>query len=273
MFFELAKETIETIFEKDPAAKSKREVIFCYPGFHAVSFHYFAHKLWLSNHRFLARFVSHVSRILTGIEIHPGATLGKRLFIDHGMGVVIGETAIVGNDCVIYQGVTLGAGQEARMGQVTREVKRHPTLGNGVVVGSGAEIQGDITVGDEVRIASGSIILKDVPAHSVVVGVPGRIVRKDGKKVENPDPEAEAIKRLSEKIATLEKTVAALKGEPAPPEAKKSVAVSVRNGEEPEKVKVGHSESGSNGNDKPNSGTLGAPIDDPIEIFLHGAGI
>jgi serine O-acetyltransferase len=273
MFFDIAKETIETIFEKDPAAKSKREVIFCYPGFHAISLHYFAHKLWLSKHRFLARFVSHFSRVLTGIEIHPGATLGRKLFIDHGMGVVIGETAIVGDDVVIYQGVTLGAGPEARMGSATRNLKRHPTIGNGVVVGSGAEIQGDITVGDGSRIASGSIILKDVPPNSVVVGVPGRIVRKDGIKVENPDPEAEAIKRLNEKIATLEKTVAALKSDMARPEALMSITAPARNGEETEKVKVGHSESGSNGNDKSNSGTLGAPMDDPIEIYLHGAGI
>lgn len=185
-------ELVDTILQKDPAARSRLEVVLCYPGFHAIAFHIFAHHLWLSDHHLLARCLSQFSRFLTGIEIHPGASLGRRLFIDHGMGVVIGETAIVGDDVVIYQGVTLGTGVQGRMGQDKRGVKRHPTIGNGVVIGSGAEVQGDLLVGDNSRIASGSIVLTDVPPNSVVVGVPGRIIYKDGLKVEaetkaNPD--------------------------------------------------------------------------------------
>src|SRR6516165_10265317 len=177
-------ELIETILAKDPAARSRLEVILCYPGFHAVVMHSIAHWLWLKNWHVTARFLSHIARMYTGIEIHPGATLGRRVFIDHGMGVVIGETAIVGDDVVLYQGVTLGTGLAARQGAATRGKKRHPTLGKGVVVGSGAEVQGDVRIGDCARIASGSIVLKDVPANSVVVGIPGRIIYQDGQKVE-----------------------------------------------------------------------------------------
>ncbi len=177
-------ELIETILQKDPAARSRWEVVLCYPGFHAVALHDLAHHLWLSQHYLLARCLSHFSRFITGIEIHPGASLGRRLFIDHGMGVVIGETTVVGDDVVLYQGVTLGTGVQGRMGVEKRGVKRHPTVGNGVVVGSGAEVQGDISVGDNSRIASGSIVLADVPPNCVVVGVPGRIVYKDGVKME-----------------------------------------------------------------------------------------
>jgi serine O-acetyltransferase len=207
-------ETIDNILSKDPAAKSKLEVILCYPGFHAIMIHRCAHFLWNKKYRTLSRFLSHISRVLTGIEIHPGATIGRRFFIDHGMGVVIGETTIIGDDVVLYQAVTLGAGAAARQGALTREKKRHPTLGNGVVVGSGAEIQGAITVGDNVMVASGSIVLKDVPANSIVVGVPGRVVYRDGKKVKEelpPDPEAEAIKCLSEKMHKLEYDIHELK--------------------------------------------------------------
>jgi serine O-acetyltransferase len=177
-------ELIDTILQKDPAARSRWEVVLCYPGFHAVVLHDLAHHLWLSQHHLLARCLSHFSRFVTGIEIHPGASLGRRLFIDHGMGVVIGETTVVGDDVVLYQAVTLGTGVQGRMGVEKRGVKRHPTLGNGVVVGSGAEVQGDILVGDNSRIASGSIVLADVPPNCVVVGVPGRIVYKDGVKVQ-----------------------------------------------------------------------------------------
>src|SRR5580700_4736036 len=200
MLFSRIQENIQTILDKDPAARTRLEVILCYPGFHAITVHRYAHWLWRRKLYTAARFLSHVSRVLTGIEIHPGATIGRRVFIDHGMGVVIGETTIIGDDCVIYQGVTLGAGAAARMGPLTRSKKRHPTLGVGVVVGSGAEIQGDITVGDNARVASRSIVLKDVPANSVVVGVPGRVILRDGQKVKHdvpdPDIEAEAIKSL-----------------------------------------------------------------------------
>ncbi|HMO21297.1 MAG TPA: serine O-acetyltransferase, partial [Candidatus Melainabacteria bacterium] len=164
MFSDYLEEIITTIMELDPAARSRFEVILCYPGFHALVFHRFSNKLWKSKRLTLARFVSHLGRMLTGIEIHPGATLGRRFVIDHGMGVVIGETAVVGDDCFIYQGVTLGAGPEAREGEKPRGVTRHPPLGNGVVVGSGAVIQGDILIEDNARVASGSIVLKNVPA-------------------------------------------------------------------------------------------------------------
>ena len=177
-------ELIENILKKDPAAKSITEVVLCYPGLHVILIHRLAHKLWLKNFKTLARFISQYGRFLTGIEIHPGATIGRKLFIDHGMGVVIGETTIIGDDVVLYQGVTLGAGSQARMGELTRSQKRHPTIGNNVVIGSGAEIQGDITIGDNSIIASGSIVLANVPSNCVVVGIPGRIIYQDGKKID-----------------------------------------------------------------------------------------
>jgi len=239
------RENIQTILDQDPAARTATEVVLCYPGFHAVAIHEFAHWLWSRRCYTFARWISHVSRVLTGIEIHPGAKMGRRVFIDHGMGVVIGETAIIGDDCVIYQGVTLGAGAAARMGAKTRGTKRHPTLGTGVVVGSGAEIQGDIIVGDNVRVASRSIVLKDVPANSVVVGVPGRVVIRDGQKVKDdtPDPEAEAIKSLKEHISKLEERLELLDG-------------SLHSGEP-------GVHSGRDPNDP----------QDPVDLFLHGAGI
>jgi serine O-acetyltransferase len=212
------RESLQNILEKDPAARSRLEVILCYPGFHALFFHKFAHALWLAKIRTPARFISHLGRVFTGIEIHPGATIGRRVFIDHGMGVVIGETADVGDDVVIYQAVTLGAGAAARQGAISRDTKRHPTLGKGVIVGSGAEIQGAITVGENVRVASGSIVLKDVPPNSVVVGVPGRVIYQDGHKVEKPSPvedmpdlELRAIKSLKEHLDAMETEVTSLK--------------------------------------------------------------
>lgn len=215
------KEDINNILKTDPAARSSLEVMLCYPGLHAVTVHRFAHKLWQSKVGFLrlwARLISHCSRLLTGIEIHPGATLGRRVFIDHGMGVVVGETAIVGDDVVIYHGVTLGAAAQAREGAQARDVKRHPTLGHAVVVGAGAQIIGDIKVGDNCRVASGSIVLKNVPDNCVVAGIPGRIVYKEGQKVkeEVPDIEAEAIKTLKEHILKLESQVASLIGHAEP---------------------------------------------------------
>lgn len=210
------RECIENIYEQDPAARSRLEVVLCYPGFHVLVYHQAAAFCWRNGMRTLGRFLSHLGRVSTGIEIHPGATIGRRVFIDHGMGVVIGETAVVGDDCVIYQGVTLGAGAAARQGATSRDTKRHPTLGKGCVVGSGAEIQGAIDVGDNVRVASGSIVLKDVPANSVVVGVPGRVIYRDGKKVEKtegdvPDIEAEAIKSLHDHMNKMEQEISSLK--------------------------------------------------------------
>lgn len=256
-------ESIDTILEKDPAARSRLEVVLCYPGFHAITLHRLAHSLWKEEWYTLARFVSHVSRVITGIEIHPGATIGKRFFIDHGMGVVIGETTVIGDDVVLYQGVTLGAGAAARQGALTRGKKRHPTLGDGVIVGSGAEIQGDITVGENVRVASGSIVLKDVPANSVVVGVPGRVIYRDGQKVpqeETPDIEAEAIKCLQGQIKALEQQMEAIKSairKPCNDDAKAGT-----DGQKP-------------GADEENQGSAQKPGDgsDPVDVFLQGAGI
>ncbi len=207
VMFYLIKEDIQTALKTDPAARNVLEVILCYPGFHAVTIHRLAHWLWKYKFLLLGRLVSHINRFLTGIEIHPGATLGRRLFIDHGMGVVIGETTIVGDDVVLYQGVTLGGGAAARQGEQTRNTKRHPTLGNNVVVGSGAEIQGDIKIGNNVMVASGSIVLNDIPEHSVVVGVPGRVIYHQGKKVKLPDPKdlPDTMQNLKQQVLKLEK--------------------------------------------------------------------
>jgi len=180
-FFRSVREDIASVFESDPAARSYFEVIFCYPGLHAVWAHHFSHWLWLLRMRFLARFVSQVARFFTGIEIHPGAEIGRRLFIDHGLGVVIGETAIVGDDVTLYQGVTLG-------GTGKEKGKRHPTLGNNISIGSGAKLLGNITIGDNCRVGAGSVVLRSVPANSTIVGVPGHIVLRDGKRVVITDP-------------------------------------------------------------------------------------
>ncbi|MBX9669777.1 MAG: serine O-acetyltransferase [Candidatus Obscuribacterales bacterium] len=252
MDWTLINETADTILEKDPAARSKLEVYLCYPGFHAVALYRFANILYKQEQYTLARCLSQFARFLTGIEIHPGASIGRRFVIDHGMGVVIGETTVIGDDCFLYQGVTLGAGAEARQGEETRGTKRHPTLGNGVVVGSGAEIQGDISVGSNVRVASGSIVLKDVPDNSIVVGVPGRILYRDGKRVDNttPDPEAEAIKRLKQRIDALEATLSRLM-------KASSLDTSLSSAEE----------TAARGSGLPADGS------DPVDVFLQGAGI
>ncbi len=163
------REDIASIFERDPAARNAWEVLTCYPGVHAIVIHRFAHWLWCHRFRWLGRFVSHLGRFLTGIEIHPGATLGRRLFIDHGMGVVIGETAEVGDDCTLYHGVTLG-------GTTWKRGKRHPSLGNGVVIGAGAKLLGPIAVGDRARIGSNAVVVKDVPPGATAVGIPARII-------------------------------------------------------------------------------------------------
>ncbi len=169
-------ELIERILQVDPAARSRLEIVLCYPGFHALVVHSIAHWLWCKQIRLPARFINNLGRILTGVDIHPGAQIGRRVFIDHGMGVVIGETAVVGDDAILYQGVTLGAGAPGHMGAASRDKKRHPTLGRGVIVGNGASIQGNIFIGDNCRIASGSIVLEDIPPDSLVTGVPGKVV-------------------------------------------------------------------------------------------------
>jgi serine O-acetyltransferase len=167
--FRKIREDIQCVFERDPAARSVWEVLTCYPGFHALQLHRFSHVLWKVKLRWLGRFMSHIGRFLTGVEIHPGATIGRRVFIDHGMGVVIGETAEIGDDCTLYHGVTLG-------GVSWNQGKRHPTLGKGVVVGAGAKILGPFIVGDGAKVGSNSVVVKAVPAGATVVGIPARTV-------------------------------------------------------------------------------------------------
>jgi serine O-acetyltransferase len=174
MFSQL-REDIACVFERDPAARSTWEVITCYPGFHALLFHRLAHWLWRMKIRWIARLVSHISRFLTGIEIHPGVTIGRRFFIDHGMGVVIGETAEIGDDCTLYHGVTLG-------GTTWNKGKRHPTLARGVVIGAGAKVLGPITVGEGARIGSNAVVVKDVPPGATAVGIPARIILDERDK-------------------------------------------------------------------------------------------
>jgi len=170
--FSRIREDIQCVFERDPAARSVFEVLTCYPGFHALQMHRFNHCLWALGLRWLARMGSHIARFFTGVEIHPGAIIGRRVFIDHGMGVVIGETAEIGEDCTLYHGVTLG-------GVSWNQGKRHPTLGRGVVVGAGAKILGPFTVGDEAKIGSNSVVVKAVPAGATVVGIPARVVEHE----------------------------------------------------------------------------------------------
>ncbi|MBM3141889.1 MAG: serine O-acetyltransferase [Chloroflexi bacterium] len=192
------REDIRTVFDKDPAARSMPEVIFCYPGLHAVWFHRLAHFLWRHKLRFPARFISHISRFLTGIEIHPGAKIGRRFFIDHGAGVVIGETAEIGDDVLMYQGAVLG-------GTSLKREKRHPTIGNNVVIGTGAIALGAITIGSGARIGSGSVVVRPVPPGATVVGIPGRVVEDGHAPLTNlehgklPDPVAEAIRLVLRK--------------------------------------------------------------------------
>jgi len=204
--FDNLRRDIQAVRERDPAARSTLEVLLCYPGVHALVFHRFAHAIWRRGFTVPARFVSHVARFLTGIEIHPAAKLGPGLFIDHGMGVVIGETAEVGENVTLLQGVTLG-------GTSLKREKRHPTLGNNVVVGAGAKIIGGFKIGDGSRIGAGSVVVREVPANSVVVGVPGRVTYRDGQRVAGgidldqtdlPDPVSKAIEQLVERIRALE---------------------------------------------------------------------
>ncbi|TLD41905.1 MAG: Serine acetyltransferase [Candidatus Jettenia ecosi] len=212
--FNRMREDINAAFQNDPAARSKLEVVLCYPGVHALWLYRISHYLWKKKWIVLSRFISHISRFLTGVEIHPAATIGHGVFIDHGMGVVIGETAVVGDGCLIYKGVVLG-------GTTTERTKRHPELGKKVIVGSNACILGNITVGDHVRIGSGSVVVKNVPPYATVVGVPGRIIEQKKKEHDAaldhgqlPDPIAEALKivlvenrKLKERIKKLEENL------------------------------------------------------------------
>jgi len=196
------REDIRSVLERDPAATGTISVLLNYPGLHAVWMHRLNHWLWLRGFRLLARYLSQLARFWTGIEIHPGAQIGRRLFIDHGMGVVIGETSIVGDDVTLYHGVTLG-------GTSLEKKKRHPTLGNGVVVGNTSSILGDIVVGDNSRVGAGSVVLRNVPSNSTVVGVPAHIIYRDGKRVlitdphEIKDPLSDALIALSKDVSDL----------------------------------------------------------------------
>src|SRR5579884_2118166 len=210
--FRAIKEQIDTVFKEDPAAKSTLEVLLCYPGLHAILLHRLAHQLYVWRVPLLPRLISQFSRLLTGIEIHPGARIGRRFFIDHGMGAVIGETAEIGDDVLLYQNVTLG-------GTGKEKGKRHPTIGNHVVVGTGAKVLGNILVGNHVKVGAGSVVIRSVPDHSTVVGVPGRIVRSLTEPEDNlehgrlPDPEGQQIDDLTRRLGELEKLVQTLAGE------------------------------------------------------------
>ena len=224
-FLASVREDIAAALERDPAAKSKLEIIACYSGLHAVWMYRINHWLWHHNWRVLARWASQVARWLTGIEIHPAAEVGRRVFIDHGMGVVIGETAIVGDDVTMYQGVTLG-------GTGKEKGKRHPTVASNVVIGAGAKILGNITLGENCRIGAGSVVLQDVPDNSTVVGVPGHVIFRNGKRVVITDPKqikdplseallqlASQVNVLKEKLRRLEEEEGARLPEPRPEEA------------------------------------------------------
>ncbi len=212
ILFKSIKEDVNAVRERDPAARSNLEVLLLYPGIHALIAHRFAHGLYLRKHYFAARAISQISRAITGIEIHPGAKIGKGLMIDHGMGVVIGETAVIGDNCTIYQGVTLGG-----TGKDTG--KRHPTLGNNVMVGAGAKVLGPFNIGDNTKIAANAVVLKEIPQESTAVGIPAKVVKREGVKVENdldqihiPDPVSQEIRRLENRLAELEAEIARLKG-------------------------------------------------------------
>ena len=216
---------VAAAMERDPAARSRLEVVLCYPGVHALAFHRLAHRLWGAGWVVAARFVSHVSRFLTGIEIHPAAQIGAGVFIDHGMGVVIGETAEVGEDVTLYQGVTLG-------GTSLKREKRHPTLERNVVVGTGAAVLGALRVGEGARIGGGSVVVADVPPNSVVVGIPGKVIYRDGQRVapsvdlehaDLPDPLTKVIEQMLDRIHALESDVHTLRralDQPVEPDAR-----------------------------------------------------
>lgn len=208
---EQVKEDIRATKERDPAAKSNLEIALLYSGVHAVAAYRLAHRIHKNGHTFVARAISQTARFITGIEIHPGATIGRGLVIDHGMGVVIGETAEIGDNCTLYQGVTLG-GTGKDVG------KRHPTLGNNVMVGAGAKVLGPFRIGDGTKIAANAVVLTEIPENCTAVGIPAKVVKKQGVKVENdldqihiPDPVAQELRRLEDKMAALEKELRILK--------------------------------------------------------------
>ena len=206
--FENLKKDLNAVFERDPAASGNIEVFLTYPGFHALMFHRMAHWLWTRGVPLLPRIISHLSRFLTGIEIHPGARIGSSFFIDHGMGVVIGETTVIGNNVTLFQGVTLG-------GTGKEKGKRHPTLGNNIVVGVGAKVLGNIVIGDNVKVGANSVVLESVPPDSTVVGFPGRVVKPGGKRltetmldhVHLPDPIADRIERIERELEEIKEQV------------------------------------------------------------------
>jgi serine O-acetyltransferase len=208
LMFRVIREQIDTIFREDPAARSVLEIVLCYPGFHAALLHRTAHWLYRRDVPLAPRVISQIARLLTGIEIHPGATIGRRFFIDHGMGVVIGETAEIGDDVLIYQGVTLG-------GTGNEQGKRHPTVGNNVVIGTGAKVLGSIRIGNNCKIGAGSVVVRPVPDNSTVVGIPGRVVRQRAPEgvLDHgmlPDPEGQEINVLKHRVTELEILVQAL---------------------------------------------------------------
>ncbi|MBT2583609.1 serine O-acetyltransferase [Planococcus sp. ISL-109] len=210
--WKLLKEDIDVVFEQDPAARSYFEVVFTYSGLHAIWGHRLAHFFFKKKLFFIARAISQISRFFTGIEIHPGAVIGRRLFIDHGMGVVVGETCEIGNDVTLYQGVTLGGTGKERG-------KRHPTLGDHVLVATGAKVLGSITIGENSKVGAGSVVLKDVPPNSTVVGIPGKVVIQDGVRVKKqdlnhqnmPDPVMDKCDGMEMKIAALQREINQLK--------------------------------------------------------------
>ena len=226
-FFQLMREDVAAVLERDPAARSKLEIVLLYSGLHALWWYRIHHWFWKRRMYFLARALSQFARWLTGIEIHPGAVIGRRFFIDYGMGVVIGETAVVGDDVTMYQGVTLG-------GTTLNRGKRHPTIGDRVVIGGGAKILGAITIGENCRIGAGSVVLRDVPSDSTVVGVPGHIVFRNGKRVVITDPKqindplSEALAAVATEVRSLREQVCRLEGrEPAPADSPDSLDLAI----------------------------------------------
>ncbi|SES19721.1 serine O-acetyltransferase [Gracilibacillus ureilyticus] len=211
-FFKLLREDIDVVFDQDPAARTYFEVCLTYSGLHAIWAHRIAHAFYRRKFFFIARSISQISRFFTGIEIHPGAKIGRRFFIDHGMGVVIGETCEIGDNVTIYQGVTLG-------GTGKEKGKRHPTIKDNALVATGAKVLGSITIGESSKIGAGSVVLNDVPDHSTVVGIPGRVVIKNGEKVRKdldhhklPDPISEVLKKMEREIHTLRQELDSIKG-------------------------------------------------------------
>jgi len=242
--FKMLREEISAIMERDPAARSGWEIVLCYSGFHSIVAHRIAHKAWNAGWRISARALSQFSRFFTGIEIHPGARIGERFFIDHGMGVVIGETAEIGDGVTLYQDVTLGGVAPSVDSHLQRDQKRHPTLLDGVIIGSGAQVLGPITVGEDARVGANAVVTKDVPAGATVVGIPGRVVpnRRSAHPEafapygtpmgDLPDPVARAIEGLMEQVSILQARVEQLEGQAK--EAGTSVAGGFEGVDEPQ---------------------------------------